>query len=224
MNEVAEVEKVAPGCFGAASVFSHDSAVCRGCVVFDKCGEKARQRLEEIKELVNVSDLLKRHEKAKKLMAPVRAKRAEEDAAKLPQDAPKKKPVTTPVERKTTVAKVSFEIDEESKNVIAKISNQKAAGQAVILCKSNMIEIARSELAAGRNPFATSGPRYLFVACDMLLRGGFTRASLKQEMQQQLSWTESTAASHVSIVVGLFPAFNIIEAKGDAFILSPATE
>ena len=214
-----------PGCFGAATVFSHDSAVCQACPMFDQCGAASLERLNAIKEIVNVKDLLAKHAKAQKGQKPIRDahRQTKVDEAPPPvQESTQKPEVTEPVERKTQVAKVTFEIDAETQQVIARIPNQKAAQQAIVLCKSNRIEIARQLLTDGLNPF-TDGPKYRAVASDLLLAGGFTRQSLKDAYQEQLGWTPATASSHVSIVVGLLPAFNIATQEGENFVLSPTS-
>lgn len=213
-----------PGCFGAATVFSHDSTVCQACPMFDNCGAASLERLNAIKEIVNVKDLLAKHAKAQKGQKPIRDARRQDKVDEAPppvQESTQKPQITEPVERKTQVAKVTFEIDAETKQVIARIPNQKAAQQAIVLCKSNRIEIARQALTDGLNPFNDDGPKYLAVAADLLLAGGFTRQSLKDAYQERLGWTPATASSHVSIVVGLLPAFDIAAQEGDNFVLSP---
>lgn len=214
----------APGCFGAATVFSHDSVVCQSCPMFQECSVAALERLNSIKQIVNVSDLLAKHAKAQKGQQAIRAARrkdAVENAPKPVQKSLQKPEVTEPVERQTQVAKVTFEIDAATQQVIARIPNQKAAQQAIVLCKANKIEIAKAALTSGINPFADGGPKYLFVACELLLDKGFTRATLKEALMEKLSWTDTTAASHVSIAVGLLPAFDIARLDGDMFVLSP---
>lgn len=218
------VEQSAPGCFGAASVFSHDSNVCKACPAFEECAKRSLQRLEDIKGIVNVSDLLMKHARAQKGAAAVRLARREQaleqsNAPMVTKPAPKQ-----PVERKTTVAKVTFEIDEDEQAVIARIGNKKAQAQAIVLCKSNLIQIARQELSAGRNPFADTGPRFIAVACDLLIGGGFTKQALKQALMDRLEWTDGTASSHVSIVCALFDAFSIIKASGEGYVFSPDSE
>lgn len=217
---MAQTDINKPACFGAATVFSFDSDICRNCVCYDECSNAAKQRLEHIRKVINVDDLLAQHEKARKQGKARRAARKAIEQESRPVASPQpQKPVDKPVERTTPIAKVTFEIDKESHSVIAKIPNQKAQAQAVVLCKSNMIEIAKKEFGEGRNPFL-EGPKYLSVAAEALLEGGFTRSTLKERYVKDLGWTESTSASHVSIVVGLLPAFGIIKQEGDLFIIN----
>lgn len=215
----------APGCFGAASVFSHDSTICQECPAFQECAAAALQRLESIKQIVNVSDLLAKHQKAQIGQRKIRAARRQEAVEQAPkpvQGTTQKPVITEPVERTTPVAKVTFEIDHDTQQVIARIPNQKAAQQAIVLCKANKIEIAKESLTNGLNPFDDTGPKYLQVACQMLLADGFTRATLREELKERLEWSDTTAASHVSIAVGLLPAFDIAKVVGDLFVLSPS--
>lgn len=55
-----------PGCFSAASVFLHDSEVCRECMAFSPCADASFKVLEAIKGRVDVTELLKKHEAAHK--------------------------------------------------------------------------------------------------------------------------------------------------------------
>lgn len=221
MGDMVEMADQAPGCFGAASVFSHDSKVCQSCKAFQECASRSLQRLEQIKGIINVSDLLAKHARAQKAATATRAARRSAELEALSAPTVNKPAPKAPVARKTQVAKVVFEIDEEAQAVIAKIGNKKAAAQAVVLCKSNAIQIAREELASGRNPFNDGGPRFLAVACDELLAGSFTKQSLKTALMERLSWSEGTAGSHVAIVCALLAAFSIIQESGEAFVLSP---
>lgn len=205
-----------PACFGAVTVFSHDSKVCQQCQHFDQCSAASLQRLERIKAVVNVKDILAKHERAKKRKAVEQQK--PRHIAPIPNSVTQ--PIVEPVERKTSVSRVQFEIDHETESVIARISNQKAAQQAVILCKANKIEAAREELSKGVNPF-TECPKYLEVTGAMILEGGFTKTSLRERFEAEIGWKSTTAASHVSIVVSLLPTFNVIKQNGDDFTLNP---
>lgn len=55
-----------PSCYGAVSVFCHDSNICRACRCFDECDDECLVTLEKIKGMVDVSDLFKRHEAGRK--------------------------------------------------------------------------------------------------------------------------------------------------------------
>jgi hypothetical protein len=218
MNE----QDKAPGCYGAASVFSTDSEVCQACVAYAGCGDASLQTLEAIKNMVDVRDILKRH-------AAARAKaRPTPTPAPKPVNAsphPTAQPAVPPkVARSTAQDKVEFALTADMTATIARIAaqNKKAADQATTLCKAGRITEARAMLPQGVNPFTESGPAYLRVVCDMLLSGGFTRSQLRVIMAQKLQWTEETAASHISLAIAILGAFRIVGKDGDRIVLHPA--
>lgn len=226
-------EQKAPGCFGAASVYGMDSVVCQGCVAFTSCGAAAIKKLESIRELVDVRDVLARHAAAR---VKAQNKAALEQMRLAPPAAPtplvsspipvaQPKATVQPVERKTTSARVTFEISGDDQNVLALIGEKsvKTREQAIVLCKTNKVNDMRSMLPKGVNPFAESGPKFLSVACALLLNGGFTKATLKARLIADLEWTDGTAGSHVAIACALLYSFKIITADtSGAFILNPA--
>lgn len=220
-------EQKAPGCFGAASVYSMDSVVCQGCVAFTTCGDTAIKKLESMRELVDVRDLLARHAAARVKAQNVALKPPAAPAPLVPSPIPVAQPKATlqPIERKTTSARVTFEISDDDQNVLALIGEKsvKTREQAIVLCKTNKINNMRSMLPKGVNPFIESGPKFLSVACDLLLNGGFTKATLKARLIADLAWTDGTAGSHVAIACALLYSFGIITADtSGAFILNPA--
>lgn len=211
---------MAPGCFGAPSVFGSDSAVCNACSAFGGCSEASELRLQKIRPLVDVSDLIARH-KAARASAALASKR---DAAPVVTNSPQPAPITQPVERKTTKEKITFEVSETDQAVLLRLGskNAKAHSQAIILCKNNKVNECRAMLPRGQNPFAESGPNFLRVACDLLISGGFSKAQLKSELMNRLSWTDGTAASHVAISAGLLLAFSLIVEETGIYVVNPA--
>jgi len=217
-------EQKAPGCFGAASVFSMDSAVCQACVAFKECSDASIATLQQIKATIDVRDLLAKHTSARmKHEARLAPKQTPAPTAVSPLPVVQPAPVTQPVERKTTMAKVIFEVSADQQNAIARISqaNKKAGDQATVLCKMNRINEMRSMLPQGQNPFATTGPGFLRVACDHLINGGFTKASLRKSLMETFGWTEATAASHVSIAVAILGGFKIAAGADGKIVLHP---
>lgn len=221
----ATAQQLAPGCFGAASVYAMDSAVCEACPAYSACGEQALANLEQLREIVDVRDILARHKAARQ-----KSRHALTPPAPPVPVAASPIPVAQPappqaVERKTPQTKVAFEIPAADQIVIEMIGKNsvKAKEAAIVLCKSNKINDMRAMLPKGINPFAQTGPKYLNVICDMLLGGGFTKATYKARMMQQFAWTDGTAGSHVAIGVALLYSFRIVTADSSgAFILNPA--
>jgi hypothetical protein len=209
----------APGCFGAASVYSMDSTVCGGCPTFEACGEKARETLEAIRGKINVADIMVRHQKARGLI--VKPEEPGEALAATPQPTPQPKPITAPVERKTAVSRIHFEVSKDQLHAVARIENSKGREMALILCKNGRIADMRAKLTSGVNPFALGGPSFMRVVCDMLLGGGFTRSSLCAKLMADLTWTNGTASSHVPQACQFLVAFGIAQEINGAFTLMP---
>jgi len=215
------IEQKAPGCFGAASVYSQDSSVCKGCVAYDQCNSASLATLESIRATVDVRDLLKRHAvaRAKAAPAPAQTKPLEKSPIKVAQPKVANKPLT----RTTAQERVTFAMTVEMTTTIERIAaqNKKAADQATTLCKMGRINDMRSMLPQRMNPFAEGGPAYLRVVCNHLINGGFTRASLRVAMAQELGWSEETAASHISMAIAVLGAFRIVGKDGDNIVLHP---
>lgn len=55
-----------PSCYGAVSIFCHDSNICPSCQYFNECDDECLITLEKIKGVVDVSDLFERHETGRK--------------------------------------------------------------------------------------------------------------------------------------------------------------
>lgn len=216
------INQKAPGCFGAASVYGVDSKACQGCVGFAGCGDASMATLQSIRETIDVRDILAKHENARLKSEAARKAliRSPRPPAAQPRPA-QPKPILQPVERQTSMASMRFEISADDQYVLANISakNDKAGKQAIIWCKANKIRECREELPQGRNPFAVGGSAFMRVACDMLISGGFTRASLKDELMRKLDWTDGTAGSHVSMIVAILASFKLIEIASDRFVI-----
>jgi hypothetical protein len=239
---------MAPGCFAAASVFSHDSQVCRQCGVFDQCAGEAVRTLEAIQSTVNVRDLLARHEAARKkvrgpmpgpaLLAQAQAMQAERQApavsdvarAMLEQEEDEvvaAVPVTqaelpkTPVARTTKVEKVEMPVTDDDAAILAALP-KKAAEHAARFIKAGLIDAMRKDLSAGSNPFATAKPEFMRIVCDALISGGTTRSALKQRFIDELGWGDSAASSHVSQAFPLMTRFHIAVENDGRLELTPA--
>ena len=206
----------APACFGAASVFAYDSSICQKCVAFIECSKTSLETLESIKGLVFVEDIMKLHMKAKKI--------AEGTSGEMPTEHPA--PVKPPAkdiqaERTTSVAKVSFEIDEEQNQALAKITNSKGKDQFIVLCKRGQLDEMRKDLAEGRNTFDKGGSKHFKVMVDLLLAGGCSKRDLKTAYVDQFGWGEASASSHVSMLWPGFIAFGLAQETEGRLVLVP---
>lgn len=211
----------APGCFGAASVYSLDGEICRKCSVYNECGADAHATLARIRGTINVSDIITRHEKARELTRAQAAANAPKPEAVASTAQPA--PITAPVDRKTTVQRVYFEVSADQQEAIARIGPKKTKELAISLCKMNKVRAIHSDVLAGVNPFAESGPSFMRVACALLVKGAFTKASLKTELMDELGWTDGTAAAHVSQAIGFLEAFGVIVGDKSGYIVKPAS-
>lgn len=196
-----------PACFAAASCFAYDSEVCKSCTLYVECGKASMQTLERLQEVINVKDIIKRHEKArlsciKKLADEDALARAERKPGNIERDVPKG------IERETPIENVQFDLTAEQSKLIEKLP-VKAQSFAVTLCKSGMIDQIKNDLAQNKNALQDKGPRWIALAIDMLLKGGFKRSELKQALITGMTWGDSTAGSHTSLVVKIFLIFNI---------------
>jgi hypothetical protein len=206
---------LAPGCFGAASVFAVDGKVCQDCPAYAACKDASWATLQAIRDRVNVNDLLKRHEKARAAACPP------ESVATPAVPASQPKPVAKPIERTTRVVKVSFDLSGDQSTLIMKIANTKAQAMAVSLCKANLITGLRDKLHEGNNPFAEIGEwKHMRIACELLLTGGFTRAELLARLMADLGWTEGTARSQMAQAMAILQTFGIVRLDGDRFVLA----
>ena len=211
----------APACFAAASIFSHDSEVCRGCCAFDACSVASLETLQAIRGIVNVSDLLKRHERAKNA-ARKAIKEADKKAETELPPGNSMPPVIGSAARKTQVAQIKFDTSADDERIIATLP-LKSQKIAVSLCKTGLLNRIKKGLQEGRNALAETGPGWLRVAIDRLIAGGFARAELREAMRVELDWEDSSAAPHVSMAVALFVAFGIAQDNEGRLVLIPAT-
>jgi hypothetical protein len=219
----ATPEQQAPGCFGAASTYSTDSVVCQACVAYQPCGVAAYERLQSLRTVVNVKDLLAQHEKAR-LKATFARQAPAEPVVKSPIPIKPAEVIQKPLERATPVVKVAFEVSPQDQRVVDAIGAKsvKAKEAAAVLCKNNRINDMRAMLPRGQNPFRQTGPRYLRVACDMLIAGGLTKATYKARMMKELDWSDGTAGSHVAVACALLYGFGIMTQDDlGGFVLNP---
>lgn len=204
-----------PACFAAASIFNLDSNVCEKCMAFTECGVASAETLEKIKHLINVDDLMRRHEAARKAGLIRLAASDAKIAAETPPGNGLIPLPLVPIVRKTAVVKIKFDPTGEEVDVIAKMSKT-VQKMATVMVKSNQIEDVKTALKAGVNFYAEQGYEWMRVAIDMLMNeGGFTRSTLRQRLEKDLSWSNATAAAYVGYVVTITVAFKITcEKKG----------
>lgn len=217
----------APGCFASPSVFAMDSKVCGCCIATNECRTASSETLERIRGVINVSDLLKRHEKAR-LVATNTSEtpyKPEEPETLPTTDNQTLAPViVTPapiipkvVKRKTPTEIVVFYVTGDQETTIQALP-KKTGELARQQIKQNLISKIKPALKMGLNSYAETGPKFLRLACDMLLEGGFTRAGLNKRMVKDFGWGTNTSGPHVAQIVGMFVAFDIVQEIGGQFV------
>lgn len=124
------------------------------------------------------------------------------------------------VPRKTKVEKVEFKLTDDQNTLIAELP-VKAQSFAVQLCKTGLVDRIKKDLTDGVNPLEKTGPKWLAILIEMLIKGGVTRAQLKSEYMSRLEWSDGTAGSHTSLAFKIFQAFEIAVESESKLIANP---
>lgn len=211
ITSAAMPSALAPGCYGAPSVFAQDSNVCKVCPAFQSCSESCIENLKILRQTIDVSDILRRHLIAKKGAVSGVTEYSDKKLELLPSV----RPIKATVERKTKLEKIACDVPEDLESRLSGL-NAKPRKEALTLIKSGMVELIKSDLAQGRSPYAsTSEPNTRSVLCDELLNGKVTKASIKKAYMKRLGknapWKESSATSNAAIFVDAFEGLGIIE-------------
>lgn len=171
-------------CHGDPSVFSFSSLTCTSCPSFDSCVSSTHNSLLQMNVGAPVTLLLERHVRF--------------DAYKSDKVA----------RASVITGKRAITQDEE---VTAKRLPVKTASQYRRLVTEGFIPLMKQGLAQQRNPFKVDGYKYLNVAFDALLAGGFSKKDLRLVYMDSCTWSEGTAFSAVSMIWHLFVVCGIAE-------------
>lgn len=211
----------APACFAAASIFTHDSDVCRQCSAFDACAAASLDTLNQIRHIVNVADLLKRHDKAKKVSREAIKAADDKAAAELPPGNGQP-PLPQAVTRKTDVATIKFELTAQEEAVVAKLTSKKVQELVVRMLKRGAMVQVKQSIKEKRNTVAQSEPEWLRIAVDHMIAGGFTRTELRESLASKLDWNDGTTGPHASMAALMFKGFGIAQEVEGRVVPSPA--
>ena len=210
-----DIASLAPACFGSVSCFAKDSKCCMACVAFESCEKKSFETLAQIRNIVNVEDLVRQHMKARVETKEKRERnRQEMNIGRQEVQYGVKPELPQIVERATKVEKVVFEVGEDQEMLIAKMP-VKAQPFALNLLKSGMIHDIKEGLAKHKNAIACKKPVWFVKTVQLLVDGGFTKAELKVHLMRELGWTDGSAAGHVSLGIVILTSFGL--AAQDSF-------
>lgn len=223
MNLITTEEKTvnhAPACFGSISCFARDSEHCRQCAAYAACEVQSGETLEAIKSIVNVDDLIRKHQMAR-LKEKSKAEKARYDMnkAKAVSYAPPQPKMPEVAQRATKVEKVVLEVSAEDQAMVEKLP-VKAQPIALSWLKTGVIHQIREGLKENKNAMAGKKPQWLDKLVDGLIQGGFTKGELKNRFMTELEWTEGTAASHVSLGLALLLCFRVIKQDSSGRIVA----
>ena len=207
-----------PLCFGSPSVFSLESDTCKACSCFAVCHDAAYLKLKVMSKSINVDDMLARFEQSTSRAELTPFKTVDAQTTPVVEDSLKLS-VALP-ERTTKLARVKVDLTPADQALIGGMP-KKVQVKLRRLMQLNIDKLARAGIGTRTNPFPFVGNGYLHVAYDMLIHGGFTRATLRQCLQQKLGWTEGTAFPHVTAVTWLFPAMQISVEERGVFLPNP---
>lgn len=169
-------------CHGDPSVFSFESKTCTGCPGFDSCVGITHDSLLQMKAITSVTSLIDQHARF------IQFKKEGNGHANV------------------VTGKRELSQAEEA---MAKTLPVKTASQYRRIVSEGFVPRMRDGVASGTNPFSVDGYKYLSVAFDALLAGGFTKKELRLHYMSDCGWSEGTAFSAVSMIWHLFTACGV---------------
>lgn len=89
----------------------------------------------------------------------------------------------------------------------------KASKVLKTLFKNDKAHAIRAEIKKGRNAIKDQSPKFISVALDELILGGFDKASLRHALMSKLNCTDKTAFGWVSITVPVLSALDVVREK-----------
>lgn len=201
----------APACFGAASIFTRDSEVCKACPHFNECEAEAMRVLLKLRSIVNVEDIIKGHEKARKRAGIQNVTQSLAESTEV---------AIQPLERRTKEVSVKgFTINKKDEAALLVLKkNPKIL--ALKLLQSGVMERMRQDLKAGINTFEGKSAKLFYMPIHLMLtRKSITSKDLRDAYMEYYNWSEGTAFSQSSIVLQVLVAFGFFQVLEDKTII-----
>ena len=211
----------APGCYAAPSVFSHDSEVCAACPAFTPCADACISTLKELRDRINIDDILARHRSIRASIA----NKAAPAKVNIGKFLPSAKVPTDKVDQAPKAKEVKCDVAPDQQVILDGLK-EKPRALAAKWCRDGMIERIHADLLQGVNSFASQARQnFEYVTCDLLINGAVTKTSLKKAFMARLGikkpWDEATAASHVNIALQALQGFGIIVENSEGYVVAP---
>lgn len=197
-----------PACFGMPSCRSVGSDACTACQYDRQCQENCLVILQNIHQTIDVSDVINKISRQLEKSRVITEEKSVVVSDYIPQTAVR-----------TEVEKVEFEPTEQEMLLIDKL-NPTARKFAMTLCKKGLIDKIKIGVINGKNSLNDFNIKWLQIALQCLIDGGFTKSDLAQRYINDLQWTENTARNHVSLAVRIFCIFGIATDRHDCVVLS----
>lgn len=102
-------------------------------------------------------------------------------------------------------------LDNELHSALTEGLPIKASRVLKTLFKNDKAHAIRAEIKHKRNAIKDQSPKFLSVALDELVGGGFDKRSLRRALMSRLNCTDKTAFGWVSITVPVLNALNVIK-------------
>jgi hypothetical protein len=197
-----------PSCFGLPSVYLPSTPTCGQCKSQARCVPSCHRMLVALSDKLDVTGNLALLERTGLVVL---------SEATLPVDG------ATTIEAPVAQAvRVNLAIDAPAQLLLDGLPVRVAKFLKPLIERGQDVK-ARRSLAAGKNPFDASTPRWLqFTGARLLLQNSFTKSDLRAMYVREFEWSDATASSRVSIVVSLFPALRIATVMGDRIVCTPS--
>ncbi|CAG9229082.1 hypothetical protein BVI1335_70149 [Burkholderia vietnamiensis] len=196
-----------PSCCGLPSVFSAEAKTCSVCKDRSLCVSACHGMLMSLSSKMDVTTNIAYLERTAKVVTA--------------QSTPASPVATTIAAPAVASIKVNLTLGEREQSTLAALPAHAAKVLRPMMARGADSR-ARYRVAQGQNPFDETAQRWLRLAGEMLIAGGFTKAQLRQAFVTEFGWSEGTAFARVSIVVAIFPALRIATLVGDRLVCMPS--
>tara|TARA_R110000851_G_C13102760_1_gene569367 strand:- start:103880 stop:104368 length:489 start_codon:yes stop_codon:yes gene_type:complete len=116
-----------------------------------------------------------------------------------------------------------FELTDDQREMVKCIANKKGVQRAINLLKRGIDgNYIGKSMQRRMNPFEKEPPHFLYLACQLLMDGGFTKVELAKSfvLDESTSMSIKTAHSHVSITVPLLTEFGVMQLSNGRYELT----